>query len=143
MLSHVSVHPSIHLSTPGGGGYPSQVQVQLGGYPLPTSGTPHQTWPRGYPLPGGTPRGGYLPIRPGQVGGGVYPTSLHTLFTFSPDFAPFSPSHQPLHPFHLLTSLCTLFILHTSFHTLSPSHYPLHPFHILTNFHTLFTLHTS
>ena len=68
MFWHVSVHPSICLSTPRG--YPSQVQLGGGGGGTPTRSS------QGYPNPGGTPPqvppgqtcpGGY-PIRPAQVG---------------------------------------------------------------------------
>ena len=47
--------------------------------------------------------------------------SLYTLCNFSSTFAPFTPSHQPLHPLHLLTSLHTLFTT-PAFVPFSPSH---------------------
>ena len=76
------VCPSICLSTPGGGGYPSQIQ-QAGGYPSqiqvggvlqpgPGGGYPSQVQAGGYPN-GGVPHLRYPPIGPGrgvpQLGG--------------------------------------------------------------------------
>ena len=61
MFSHMSVHPSICLSTPRGvpgevqlgGGYPSQVQL----------GVPHLGYPPWVPLAGGYPTWGGTPPR--------------------------------------------------------------------------------
>ena len=81
MFSHVSVHPSICLSTGGvlqpdlsGGGGPQgtpagrEVPHLARGYP--TLGTPHQTWLGGGTLPGGgiPPDGGTPPqVPPCQI----------------------------------------------------------------------------
>ena len=74
MFSHVSVHPSIHLSVHGGGwGYPTMVQPGMGKYPA-WGGVPIQ-------VQGGTrsgPTGGGYPVRsnggvpqPDPLGGGT------------------------------------------------------------------------
>ena len=84
MFSHVSVHPSIHLSvhrgdTPPGqaegtpdGGYPCQEGYPTSGTPIrpgwlggvPHLGYPHQAWSGGTPAGGGTPPW-VPPVRPG------------------------------------------------------------------------------
>ena len=72
MFWHVSVHPSICLSTPGGVPQPGPSRYPpcwtWPGGTLPQV-TPHWTWPRGYPEEG-YPEGGIPPqvhpVRPGQ-----------------------------------------------------------------------------
>ena len=72
-----SVCLSVHTSTGGGGGTPSQVWVR--GYPFPDLGIPSQVWMGGYPIPGldgggGGEYPGYLspPIRQSSIASNCY-----------------------------------------------------------------------
>ena len=108
----VCPHLGVPRPGPGGGGYPSQAQLE--GYPpargVPHLRYPHQTWP------GGTPAGGYSTlgsplVRPGQrvplSGGGGTPPQVTDGVLDMPRSVCLLRSRRRTFLFHINLQICS------------------------------------